>query len=171
MSKVLAMMPWLSLLKSWGQTAPCFDYSGNFGRVICVLTPRTWPHNHHLGVLKMCLCSLTSEIVYARLKNSKWAICNIHLKVTGWFKTDATYETLLKFISNLSKFMCAQLHFVTVDCTILHNCNNFHTQTELVAGRKKNHPIGLQTAQPKNGVHKDILRLTPRKCPSSQVSM
>jgi hypothetical protein len=31
-----------------GSLTPSFDYSGNFGCVICVLTPHNWPHNVHL---------------------------------------------------------------------------------------------------------------------------
>jgi hypothetical protein len=108
-----------------GQHPPCFDYSGNFGRAICVLTPRNWPRNVHLRAAKMRLCGFTLEILYAHLKNSKWAICNVHLKVTGWFKTDATCEALLKFLSNLSKFICAHLHFVTAELAILHNYKIF----------------------------------------------
>ncbi len=117
---------------------PCFDYLGNFGDdIICVWTTHNWPRNVHLRASKMRLCSLTLEILYACLKNSKWAICSVHLKVTGWFKTDATCEALLNFLSNLSKFICAQLHFVTAQLTILHNYNIFHAQTELIAGSKK----------------------------------
>jgi hypothetical protein len=63
---------------------PCFDYSaGNFGRVICVLTPRNSPGDVNLQASDKCLCGLTLEILYARLKNSKWNICNVHLKVTS----------------------------------------------------------------------------------------
>jgi hypothetical protein len=60
---------------------------------------------------------------------------------------------MLKFLSNLSKFICAQIHFVTTQLAILHNYINLYAQTELVAGSKKEKkvifPIGLQTAPPK----------------------
>ncbi len=58
-------------------------------------------------------------------------------KVICWFKTDATCEAMLKFLSNLSKFICAQIHFVTTQLAILHNYINLYAQTELVAGSKK----------------------------------
>jgi hypothetical protein len=124
--------------------SPCFDYSVNFGRKICVLTPHNWPRNVHLRASKTRLCCLTFEILYACLKNSKWAICNVHLKVTSWFKTDGTCEALLKILSNLSKFLCAQLHFVTAQLAILHNYNNLHAQAELVTGSKiENFPLKI----------------------------
>ncbi len=85
----------------------------------------------------MCLCSLTLEILYALLKNLKRGIGNVHLKVMGWFKTDAISEALLMLLSNLLMFICAQLLFVTAQLVILHNYNDFHTQTGLVAGSKK----------------------------------
>jgi hypothetical protein len=62
---------------------PVFLYLGNFGRGICVLTPRNWPSNVRLRVSKMRLCSPTLEILYVHLKNSKWAICNVQRKVTS----------------------------------------------------------------------------------------
>jgi hypothetical protein len=74
----LVQTRWIEFLAS-----PCFDYSGNFGRVICVFKLRNWPRNVHLRASRMRLCSVTLEILYARFKNSKWAIRNIHLRVTG----------------------------------------------------------------------------------------
>jgi hypothetical protein len=49
---------------------------------------------------------------------------------------------LLKFLSNLSKFIWAQLHFVTAQLAILHKYNNFHVQTEFFARsiKKKKFP-------------------------------
>jgi hypothetical protein len=111
----------------------------------------------------MLSCGLRLEISYVRLKNSKLAICNVQLKVTSWLITDATCEALLKFRSNLSKFIRAQLNSVTAQRDILHNYNNFHAQTESVSGQKNKKfcPIGFQTAQPKKIiVRKNILRLT-----------
>jgi hypothetical protein len=81
---------------------------------------------------------------------------------------------MLKFPSSLSKFLCAQLHFVTAKLAILHKNNNFHTQTEFVARSKKERKFPPQDyklhnqKKKKNVVRRDILRLTPGKCPSSQ---
>jgi hypothetical protein len=50
---------------------PCFDYSGNFGRVIRVLTPRNWPCNSHLRESKMCLCTLHLENFIFALEKPK----------------------------------------------------------------------------------------------------
>jgi hypothetical protein len=44
---------------------------------------------------------------------------------------------LLKFFSDLSKFICAQLNFVTAQLAVLHNSEKSHAQIELVGGSNK----------------------------------
>jgi hypothetical protein len=72
-----------SNLSKSSRGAPSFDYAGNLGRVMCVLTPRNWLRNVHLRASKMHLCSLTLKILYARLKNSKWTISDVLLMLTS----------------------------------------------------------------------------------------
>ncbi len=96
-------------------------------------------------------------------------ICNVLIKVTDFFKFYATCEALLKFLSNFSKFMCPQLHFVTAQLAIPHNYIKFHAQTESVArSTKKYFPKGIQNAQPKKKRCAQGYSVTPSKCLSSQ---
>jgi hypothetical protein len=48
------------------------------------------------------------------------------------------------------------------------NYNNFHAQTESVAGPKTNVPMKFQIVQPKKVSRKDFWRSTPSKWPRSR---
>jgi hypothetical protein len=58
---------------------------------------------------------------------------------------------------------------MTAQLVTLHNYNNLPAQTEFVAcSKKEDFPHRITNFATKKIVPKDILRLAPRKCPSSR---
>ncbi len=126
------------ILKEETKTCPlCFVYWGNFGRVIGVLIPRNWLRDSHLRVSKMCLCALYSENFVFALEEPEVHDLKCSAQV---ILVDINLMPLVRHFwssfFNILKFISAQLHFLTTQLAILHNCNNFHAQTESIAGSK-----------------------------------
>ncbi len=66
--KEVMMSTWPASL-NWLEDPLCFDYVGNFGRVIVCWHRVNWLLDVHLRASKMRFCSLRLQILYARWKN------------------------------------------------------------------------------------------------------